>query len=63
MLRSVNVTIVDIEKCKKEYQEFAEDYDYQEGIIPFGINYVDGMNICAGKAGKGTCNVRFIMQK
>ena len=60
LLRSVDVPIRDINKCKKEYQEYAKE---NNNSSPFDINYVDGMNICAGEAGKGICSVRFIIQK
>jgi hypothetical protein len=57
-LRSVDVPIRDIDKCKKEYQENAEENNFPN---PFDINYVDGMNICVGEAGKGTCIVSLIV--
>ena len=57
LLRSVDVPIGDFDKCKKEYQKHAEENNYPN---PFDKFYVDGMNICAGEAGKGHCNVRFI---
>ena len=60
LLRSVDVPIRDIDKCRKEYQEYAKENTISN---PFGINYVNGMNICAGEAGKGICSVRFIIQK
>jgi hypothetical protein len=60
LLRSVDVPIRDINKCKKEYQEYAKENNISN---PFDINYVDGMNICAGETGKGICDVRFIIQK
>ena len=56
-MESVDIPIRDIDKCKKEYQEYAEENNL---LISFGINYVDGMNICAGETGKASCNVRFI---
>ena len=62
LLKSVDIPIRDIDKCKKEYQEYAEENNLNL-LNPFGINYVDGMNICAGEAGKGTCIVSRVSKK
>ena len=54
MLKSVDVPILDINKCVKEYPR----------AVAFNSpKYVDGMNICAGELGKSGCKVRFKMQK
>ena len=49
-LRSVDVPIVNINKCRKEYQAV-------------GNRKVTRKNICAGKQGKQHCSVRFRKHK
>ena len=58
-LKSVDVPIRDFNTCIKEYQEYAKEINES---IPFGVNYIHGMSICAGELGKDGCDVRFIMQ-
>ena len=60
MLKSVDVPILDINKCVYEYKKDAERKNYTSA---FSGKYVDGMNICAGELGKAGCQVRFEMQK
>ena len=56
-LRRVDVPIRDTEKCRKSYQE----YFVQRNKTGVNINY--GMNICAGRSGKDSCQVRFLSGK